>query len=177
MTQRRIPLAELKEQMEVILGRPTLERLPCSRLPSGIPRGSLIELTGFARVEWLLAFLKEHPELKVCWIEEKFNLLPTAFHQRGAGLDRFLFVEAGEQLFSVVRKALRSHVFEVLVCPSQFEEDRVLKALQLFAEKSNTAVFLLGTQPKTAWQISLQLECAALDSVRILKQKKGGYES
>lgn len=177
MTDKRIQLAALREQIGAILSHSTPERLASSLLPEGIPRGSLVELTGHARVEWCLAFLREHPELKVCWIEERFTLLPTAIQQRGCNLEHFLFVEAGPELFKPLRKSIRSQVFDVLVAPSVFEDDRALKALQLLTEKANTALFLLAAKPATAWQISVQLECQHGENgvkTKILKYKTRG---
>lgn len=183
MTERRIPLAELREQVGAIhkswSGHSTRERIASSLLSEGIPRGALIEVCGPSRVEWCLAFLREHPELKVCWIEEKFTLLPTALKQRGCNLEHFLFVEAGEELFKPLRKAIRSQVFDVLVAPSAFDDDRALKALQLLTEKANASLFLLGSKPRTAWQISVQLDCkrapvGAVPEAQVLKYKTRG---
>lgn len=176
MTNTRIPLAELREQIGAILGHASQERIASSLLSEGIPRGALVELTGPSRVEWCLAFLREHPKLKVCWIEEKFTLFPPAIKQRGCNLEHFLFVEAGAELFKPLRKAIRSQVFDVLIAPSAFADDRALKALQLLTEKANAALFLLGSKPRTAWQISVQLEClrtpvGVLPLARVLKYK------
>ncbi len=171
MTEKRIQLAELREQIGALLSHSTQEILSSSLLPAGIPRGALVELTGHTRVEWLLAFLREHQELRVCWLEEKFNLFPTALKQRGCNLENFLFVEAGETIFSPLRKAIRSQVFDIVVSPSLFDDVRALKTLQLLSEKANSTLFLLAQKPMHAWQISVQLECLNDLQTRVLKFK------
>lgn len=130
----------------------------CSSLPFLIPQGALVEIAGTSKVEWLISFLGENPSLKTFWTEPEFSLLPTALYQRGLNMDQMLFVEAGSQVFSVVRKVLRSQVFPCVVTPSIFQDEKTLKALQLLAEKSNATVFLLAQALSSAWPISLQFE-------------------
>jgi hypothetical protein len=169
-------LQALKQQMQAYLSPSSIETLACSRLSLGVPRGALIELSGPSRTEWLLQFLKEHPELQVCWLEKKFTLLPTAVEQQSGNLERFLFVETGDDLFTPVRKALRSHVFDVLVFPNDFVHERALKSLQLLTEKAHATCFLLAPQASTAWPISVQLRCEGPDQTQVLKHKKAAHE-
>lgn len=146
-------------------------------LPQGIPRGAIIELTGPKKTEWLLQFLKHQSELKIFWCEKKQSILPTAIAQRGIELSRITFAVVNEDLILPVRKVLQSQLYEVVIAPSDFEEIRILKALQLFTEKANSVLFLLSKEGlSTAWPISMQLEIHQKDSeFRIIthKQKHG----
>lgn len=134
------------------------ERLPSSSYENGIPRSSITELSGTAKVEWLLHFFRDNPQLKILWAEEHFNLLPSSFLQHGIDPNRVLYVEAKENLIKVLRKSLKFQIFDCIVAPSVFHEERTLKALQLLSEKANTATILLADKHHSAWPISLQLE-------------------
>lgn len=165
-------LRVLKQQLQQYLSLASTEAWSYSRLTYGVPRGALVELSGPKRSEWALQFLREHPELKVCWIEKTLSLLPTAVAQREAGLDRFLFVEAGDDLFTPMRKALRSRAFDIVASPNAFESDRTLKALQLLTEQSQSTCLLFASQASSAWPIAVQVECLLDGQTRILKHKK-----
>ena len=158
-------------------GRMSRDRLPSSSLVCGVPRGALVEVAGHARVEWVVSFLKENPTLKILWIENSFTLFPPALHQRGVDLDHFVFAEVGPDLFSCVRKALRSQVFECIISPSRYSEERIMKALQLLAEKANSTVILLSEDLQSSWPISLQFEVSSCRSSKNflihLKKNKG----
>lgn len=149
---------ELLEMVEKATQKISRERLPSSTYENGIPRSAITELCGTAKVEWLLHFFRDNPQLKILWVEETFNLLPTSFLQHGVDPNRILYVEAKKNLIKVLRKALKFQVFDCIVAPSLFREERVLKALQLLSEKANTATVLLAETPLKSWPISLQLE-------------------
>jgi hypothetical protein len=81
--------------------------------------------------------------------------------------------------YSALRRAIQSQLFEVVISPSVFEEDRLLKGLQLLTEKSNCVLFLVAKQLKPAWPIAVQLDVGAryLDGVltpEIVKHKFAG---
>jgi hypothetical protein len=167
-------IENLREKIGQIQNRQGREILSTTSLPAGVPRGALIELAGPAKIEWLLAFFKEHEEFRIFWIEEKFTLLPTAVQQRGVSLERMVFAEApADEYFKTVRKALRSQAFEFIVVPSVFSEERFLKALQLLAERANACVFLLATRFHAAWPISVQLRVSRT-GVSVQKHKNSG---
>lgn len=173
-------LHDLREKIGAIQGHLKRGTLSHSAFAAGIPQGALVELVGHQKLEWLCLFFKENPELKVFWAEPQFTLLPTALQQRGVNLDHFLFAETGDQLFKPVRLALRAQVFECIVVPSLFEEEKTLKALQLLSEKANSTVFLLGQEPQSSWPISVQLKISRGPSVEnpfsveVLKYKTRG---
>jgi hypothetical protein len=165
---------DLREKIGQIQNRQGREILSTTSLPAGVPRGALIELAGPAKIEWLLAFFKEHEKFKIFWIEETLTLLPTAVQQRGVNLERMVFAEApATEYFKTVRKALRSQAFEFVVVPSVFVEERFLKALQLLAEKANSSVFLLTSRFHAAWPISVQLRVSG-SGVSVQKHKYSG---
>jgi hypothetical protein len=148
-----------------------------STLSIGIPRGSLVELTGHAKAEWLALFLKENKNLKVFWCEEKQSVFPTALSQRGVNLNGVVFGVLKEGLFSSLRKIIQSQVFEIVISPSSFTETKLLKALQLFSEKANTTLFLMAKKHQKAWPISLQLEINGNKSQFEIAIPKNRYES
>jgi hypothetical protein len=135
------------------------EFLSSSALSFRIPRGALVELSGNSKAEWVVQFLKENKELKVFWCEEKQSVFPTAISQRGVSLDRIVFGVFKEELFSSLRKILQSQSFEVVISPSSFSEIKMLKALQLFSEKSNCTLFLMAKECQSAkWPIAIQFQ-------------------
>lgn len=152
------------------------EFLPAPLLPSGLPRGVIVELLGTHRTEWLVQFLRLHPDLRIFWAERDQQILPTALHQRGVNLNRVTFGNLGEDLIIPLRRVLQSQLYQIVITPNRFEEIRVLKAFQLFAEKSNAVLFLMGDKkPSTAWPISWQLDIGkgiqSEFNIEILRQK------
>lgn len=139
-----------------------------------IPKGCLVEITGNAKAEWIVRFLKENENVRVFWCEEKQSIFPTAMSQRGVNLERIVFGVFKDNLFSALRKIIQSQVFEVIVGPSSFKEIKLLKALQLFTEKANSTLFLLAQTHQNAWPISVQVEVnrgAAKQSFEVVIQK------
>jgi hypothetical protein len=148
----------LKELIAQKEGRIFRERIPSSSLSCGVPQGAIVEISGHAKVEWLISFFKENPSLKIFWMESHFTLFPPALHQRGICLDHFVFAEVGDDLFPNIRKALRCQVFECIVSPSEYSNEKLLKALQLLTERANAIVFLLADRLQSSWPITLQFE-------------------
>ncbi len=127
-----------------------------------IPKGVLVELIGNRKIEWILRFLKENKEVKLFWFEKKQSIFPTAVHQRGVDLKRIVFANVDEdKLFEASRKAIQSQVFQIVILPSEIEDEKHLRSLHLIAEKSNVTVFLIAKKHRTAWSIGVQL---AIDS-------------
>lgn len=143
-----------------------------------VAQGSVVELLGGYKVEWLSQFLALHPDLKVFWAERSPSILPTALHQRGVNLSQITFAILGQDLVQPLRRAMQSQVFSVVIAPQLFTEIKVLQAFQLFAEKSNCVLFLLGQeQPSSAWPISLQLQIEKGHQqqfeIHVLRQRHG----
>lgn len=196
----RVLLQEVKERLRAMEGGLSAEATESFRshsIPGGITRGVLCEVTGSARTEWMIDFLKENSEekshnksnqdrckqdkgLSALWVEEQLTLLPTALEQRGVALSRVLFVEAGGDVFRAVRKGLKSSLFSVVVLPGESiqvarsgEEIKFFKALQLLCRESGATVFFLSKEPRTAWAIQLQLK---VDWVRASLESPLEYE-
>lgn len=168
----------LQEMIGQITGAAKKEFFPAQGIPLGIPKGSIVEVCGPLKTEWMLQFLRENESLQIFWLERDPSVLPTAIQQRGVALDRITFCQVAEP-YSALRRAIQSQLFEVIISPSVFEEDRLLKGLQLLTEKSNCVLFLVAKQLKPAWPISVQLEANAryLDGVltpEIVKHKLAG---
>lgn len=148
-------------------------------LSSGIPKGSLVELIGNQKTEWLLAFLKEQSSGRIFWAERDQKILPTAIHQRGVNLERITFGLLGADPTPSLRRIVQSQLYSFIIAPQCFEEIRVFKAFQLLTEKSQSVLFLLGNkEPTPAWPITLQLEISQHDGewrTQVLRQK-GAWE-
>ncbi len=127
-------------------------------LSSGIPRGTIIELVGPCKTEWLIQFLKTQPHFRIFWAEQDQKILPTALHQRGLNLAQITFAKLGDDLVLPIRRVLQSQLYQVVIAPSHFTEIRILKAFQMFTEKSNALLFLMAEKEVSkAWPISMQL--------------------
>lgn len=160
------------------------EAWPAPGLPDGVPKGAVVEILGPQKFEWLIQFLKEHPELKVFWAEKTQQVLPTALSQRGLDLRQISFGILGDDCFVSLRKIIQSQVYEIILAPNLFKDLKMFRAFQLLTEKANNTLFLVGQKtPCTAWPISLQLQIsknapanAEKFSIEILKQKYGRTE-
>ncbi len=147
-------------------------------LEGGVPRGVIVELLGPYKTEWLIQFLAGYPDFKIFWAQRDQAILPTALHQRGLDLTKITFGILGKQMTQSLRRTLQSQSFQIVIAPNLFEEIKIFQAFQLFTEKSNSTLFLLGDKkPSMAWPISLQLEIhKGTDQdfrIEILKQKHG----
>lgn len=147
-------------------------------LPSGVPRGVIVELLGPYKTEWTVQFLAMHSTLKTFWAEKERSVLPTALKQRGVDLGQVKFGTFAADMVQPLRRIIQSQCFDVILAPNAFEEMRIFQAFQLFTEKSNSTLFLFGNKtPSPAWPISLQLEIhkgsTTSFEIEILKQKHG----
>jgi hypothetical protein len=138
-----------------------LPSLSFSRLPQGLPRGALVEITGPGKTENVVRLLADNPSLKAAWLEERFSLLPSAFPQREANLEKIFFVEGGKESAWAARVILRAQLFPLLVYHAPYADERELRRFQLLAERSATTMILLGEKPllERAWPIRLSLVC------------------
>ena len=101
---------------------------------AGIPRGAVIEIRGSHSAEWFIEFLKLNPELGVFWADRTHQAIS-------------------------LRRVMQSELFEVLLAPNKYNDMKTLQALQIFAEKSNTTLFLFSVDNRiSVLPITLQLE-------------------
>lgn len=101
---------------------------------AGIPRGAIIEIRGSHAAEWFIEFLKLNPELGVFWADRTHQAIS-------------------------LRRVMQSQMFEVLLAPNKYQDKKTLQALQIFAEKSETTLFLFAVDNQiSALPITLQLE-------------------
>jgi hypothetical protein len=184
-------LASLRELISTAPGYRTRSSLSFSLLEEGIPKGAITEISGPGKTEFLVRFLSEHPSLKVAWIEDQFSIYPYAVFQKKGHLQRILFAEAGNNSLWALMQILRSQVFGIIVfssttttplsksgdgggmgqasCRTCFDE-RTMRAMQLAAEKSQTAVVFLRDEPEDSWPISLQIRVER-QSVEVLRRR------
>jgi hypothetical protein len=134
------------------------EHLPFSRLPQGLPRGILAEITGRGKTESVALLLAENPSLRCAWIESRFSLLPSALPQRQVSLERIFFVDAGEDAAWAAATVLRAQLFPLVIYHAPYGELRELRRFQLLTGKSHSTMILLGEEPaQGAWPIRLSL--------------------
>lgn len=171
----RISISDLRALIgQTETGERKRERFPSARIPSGVPRGALVEVTGSARTEWAAAFLAENGGVPVAWVEAQLSIFPTALAERRAGLERIVFIEAGRELDWTLLTLLRSQVFPVIVASDILRGESELRRYQLLAEKANATLLLLSERFTPAWCIALQIEAgrkAQATEIRLRKQK------
>ena len=134
---RRLTLAELREKMGQIskLDPPEGWRFP--GLAGEVKRGSLVELLGNDRQEWLVDLFLAYPETRLAWVAPKLEIFPTALSQRGVKLARCLFLETEREIGWSLMQILRSGLFSFAICPSKVipsrKTDAFLRKLQILA--------------------------------------------
>ncbi len=163
------------EQLKNLVARKTeREHLPFSQLPAGVPKGAITEISGLGKTEFVLDFLKEHPQLITAWVERKFSAYPFAFAQKGLDLNRVLFVEGEKNLDWCVYQALRTTRIQAVVVYAEDIHLKSLRRIQLQSEKSQAVTFWLTDAPKEAWPVALRLTVERQGSTltpSILKQR------
>lgn len=160
------------EELRQLIGqtqRLEREKRSFSLFPEGFPKAALIEVSGYGKTECVALYLKEHPELKVVWIETEITVNPYALFQKGLRTENILFIEAGDQFSWCLTQALSSGCFQVLVTAldrdSSADGEKNLRRYQLLAEKNHTQVFIFSEELHTSWVPNLQL--------RVLRDKSG----
>ncbi|NCN26255.1 hypothetical protein GW915_01665 [bacterium] len=149
--------AELKALVGKASGYTRRETLRFSLCPEPLPRGALIEVTGFGKSEFVAEFLAEHKHQAI-WLEESFNLNPLAFLQRQISLKNIHFVEAEHNLFWASAQVISSGLYDSIVINQPNWDLKQFRKIQLMAEKNNQLIFLLAKTPLNAWPISLSLQ-------------------
>ena len=142
-----------------------------SKLPEGMPRGALVEISGSGKTELAASFLAENTESPAAWIEAEFSVFPIALRQRKISLEKIFFVEGKKECAWAASTILRSQLFPILIYHAPFGEDRELRRFQLLSEKARSTMVLLCEKKATlAWPISLSLE-AQKQNLKILRRK------
>lgn len=180
-TRKLQAVADLREKLQGQLGLKNQNFLSFSLWSEGIPRPGLVEISGAlgsGKTEASLVFLREHPELRVAWIEQKFNFFPSSLRHHQLQLDRFLFVAAGkdngEWAFSQVVSA---QIFDVIVLSGLRWTETSLRRAQLLSEKNHSSIICLHNESfKTAWAFDAQLQ-SVRTSEGIVLQPAGAQHS
>jgi hypothetical protein len=158
------PIRPSLDELRAITGAAPPKRrdfLPFSLVDQGIPKGAITHFAGrpgSGKREALLRFLAENPEPRVAWVEERQGVYPPALCGQGPELDRFFFVEAGEEFQWASLQVLRSGLFGILVLNQGQREEAFLKRLQIGAEQTGTSILLLDELPlEGAWAVTLEV--------------------
>jgi len=130
-----------------------------SQLPGlGLPQGCVVEVCGPGKTEFVAAFLREHPDLQVAWLENAITINPYALWQRGVCVNKIFFIEAGADLLWCAGQILKSSLVRVVVISDQQFHEKELRKLQLLVEKAQSHLLLLTPQMGQSWVPSLQIQ-------------------
>ncbi len=160
-------VADLRSQLHGQLGLKEQKILPWSLWAGGLPRPGMIEMTGrpgSGKTEALLVFLKEHPDLRVAWLEEKFNFFPACLGQYQIPGERILFISVDKKDHSdwVFQQIIAAQIFDVVILSNTHWNEAGLRRAQLLSEKNNVVLVCLHNEfqkRQNAWVFDLQL-CA-----------------
>ncbi len=167
---------ELRLLIGAVDGTFSREVLAFSLLAHGFTKGSVIEIVGSGKTEFLTQFLAENKNLRVAWIEPEITIYPFAFLQRDVDLSRILFVEAENDNTWVTLQILQAQIFQVVALSYLSFDERALRKIQLAAEKSQAIVVLLNKEKMKSWVPSLQVrvERPTKNDLRIETLRKRG---
>ncbi|MBX9768868.1 MAG: hypothetical protein K2X47_16465 [Bdellovibrionales bacterium] len=157
-------VADLREKLQGQLGLKHQKFLSFSLWESGMPRPGLVEISGSlgsGKTEAVLVFLKEHPELRVVWIEERFNFFPTCLGQHQLSADRFLFIAARKDNADwAFQQVISAQIFDVVILSGVVWNETSLRRAQILSEKNNASVVCLQNESvrKAVWAFDFQLQ-------------------
>lgn len=158
-------VADLRQKLQGQLGLKHQDFLSFSLWQEGLPRPGLVEISGSlgsGKTEAMLVFLKEHPELRVVWLEEKFNFFPTSLGQHQLRPDRFLFVAAGKENADwAFQQVISAQIFDVVILAGLKWNETGLRRAQILSEKNNASVVCLqneSPQKSGTWAFDFQLQ-------------------
>lgn len=152
--------AELQALVGRVSGFAQREALRFSLSPTPLPKGALIEITGFGKTEFVAQFLAEHKQQSI-WLEENVPFNPFALFQRKVCLKNVYFVEAEDNLFWASSQVIQSNLYNTIVINSPKWNLKQFRQIQLMAQKSQQLIFILSKTPLNAWPISLSLKVRA----------------
>ena len=116
-------------------------------LQTGIPLGTVVGLSGPFKTDWLIQFLKIHPQFKTFWADRDEHISLSELHRRGLNLNRMTFGTWGEDSIIPMRRVLQSQRYQVIIAQQKFSETSVLKALQTDVKKTKAVLFLVNDRP------------------------------
>jgi hypothetical protein len=152
------------------------ERIKFSLYPAGFLTGSVVELAGVSKTEFLSLFLCEHADFKVAWLEDNITINPYALFQKGVRLENLLFVEAKKEMSWCLTQILQSGCFQAVVVSNQRFIEKDLRRYQLLSERGNLNFFILSEKFHQSWVPNLQLEIFKEENnLGIRTYKKRGY--
>ena len=161
--ERSVDIQNLRALIQSVEKPLDREHFFFSSVPTGIPKGTLVEITGPGKTEAVARFLSENSNVRAAWIEDDLTVYPYALLQRKVFLNRMLFIEARKEIFWAASQVLRSGIFEcVVISFSRPFHERVIRRLQLEVEKANAGLFFLPAGcPLThgrSWAVSMKLQ-------------------
>jgi len=151
------------------------ERSSFSLYHDGFVQGSVVEIVGRGKTQWLTRFLKEHPDYRVLWIESEISINPYALFQKEVDLKKILFIEAKNQVMWCLTQALESGCFKVFITGDYQFSEREMRRCQLLCERHQAHFFMLSEKSHSSWVPSLRLKILRIkDELKVLTIKKRG---
>jgi hypothetical protein len=164
----KLSVAELREKLQAVTkldpppGWLVEDFLPSTRNSLILPQGAVVEWVGENAESALCRFFKKHSTTQIAWVDQKLQVFPPAFSQRGVSLKRVLFIESEQHWLWALEQCLRSGSFQFVVAPSdRFPEaklDVFLRKCQLLAERSRTTFCLVSRTPLNSYSIRYRIE-------------------
>ncbi|HXN06326.1 MAG TPA: hypothetical protein VN944_04575 [Nitrospiria bacterium] len=160
-------VAALRTLIRTVEGSPLRDYWSCSGVAPGLPKGAITQVFGPGKTEFAVRFLREHPDLKVAWIEPTLSIYPSGILQRKVAMNRILFIESGKEFPWAVWQAVKSSLFEGVILTAAVDDLRLLRRFQLAVEKGGTSLILLSEYPSNSWPVALQLKSSRNQGGRI----------
>ena len=162
LANKKETLAKLRQMIGALDGSMPKEGHFFTLLGESLPKGGVVEFCGAGKTSAWVEFLREHPQLRVVWLECELSLYPLALLQRDIDLERIFFLDeksgSRENFVWALHQILQSHVFDVVTIVNMKFSETELRRWQLLAERSKQIVILLSQEPHASWVPALQIE-------------------
>ena len=155
------------------------KKMTFSKFPDGIPRGSLMEISGSKRGLLLGELLYEQPDASVAWVIQGPPWVEMSTQENilerkvAASLPHISLVDADEKIsefntftdfetYWTLLQALRSRQFDLIITPNMPEDLERIEELHALAELTSTVVIFLNEHPCLDWSMGVVLEAQGL---------------
>jgi len=188
--KNRVPLEALKsllQEQAPVRARRELGLLPGSDPPVPLRAGQIIEVLGEGRWGWCVQLFVQlfkasssGQAARAAWLSaDGCPLFPMALAQEGIALSSILFLERVPVLqgLDALLPVLRSQLFEVVMIDQELlprvRQDAQIRKVQLTAEDSGAAVFILSDRATRSYGVQVRVETGSGNEVRLEKVKGG----
>ena len=149
-TSARPTLLELRQLIHAIEDTHCRERRSFSLFPEGFPVGTVAEITGVGKTEFIAQFLCEIPTGKVAWLEAQVSVNPYGLFQSQIALERILFIECAQDPLWSLQQILSSQIFSFVIVAGFAFAEKELRKFQLLLERASAHLFVLHDTQKSS---------------------------